>query len=260
MSRVVIIVPVYYREHLTKTIRSVLASDCDVILVNDSDVPLVYDHKRVTIIDNGRNMGCGISRNRGVKAALERHYDLIGFVDSDSMVSPQWRIECEKTLNTPAILGVSGLALNPNQRARIARVKYVLKDYARRRRIPFQIDCSLFKPEVFTYANFGGRRFGEDTYFIRQLDPHRLYVNIRAISYHHEVESVRVFFRKEILGALYSVLSPVRVAKNFLLTPLTCIKMLTRWRINPEYPFATLVWLMRQVVWNMAYLVGRFLR
>ncbi len=260
LSRAVIIVPVYYREHLAKTIKSVLANDFDVILVNDSDVPLIYEHRRVTIIDNGRNMGVGASRDRGVRVALERNYDLIGFVDSDSVLSKQWRSECEKTLSDPEVLGVSGLALNPNQRARIARVKFVLKDYGLKRGVPFQIDCSLFRPEAFRHASFGGRKFGEDAYFIRQLDQHRLRVNKNAISYHHEVDSIRIYFRKEILGALYSVAAPVRVAHNLLLTPWTCVKMLMRWRENPDYPFAALVWLLRQIVWNMAYVLGHLTR
>lgn len=259
MKRVAIVIPVFYREHLAKAIQSILADDCDVILVNDSDIPLVHDNDRVTIIDNGRNMGVGISRNRGVNVAMERNYDLIGFVDSDSIVSRDWRSECEKTLDDPDVIGVSGLALNPNQKSRIARVKFVLKDYGRREAIPFQIDCSLFKPAVFSYSDFGQRRIGEDAYFLTRLDRSKLRVNENAISYHHEVESTKAFFKKEIVGALYSLSTPLSVAKGLLLTPLTCIKMLRRRKRHRAYPFASLVWLVRQIAWNMAYALRHLL-
>ncbi|MGD9396845.1 MAG: glycosyltransferase family 2 protein [Candidatus Thorarchaeota archaeon] len=257
MTSVAIIIPVFYREHLEKSIKSILENNCDIIIVNDSETPLRFDHERVTIIDNERNMGVGISRNRGVNLALEKGYDLIGFVDSDSVLSRQWRHECEKTLVDPDVLGVSGLALNPNQRSRIARVKFVLKDYSRRKGIPFQIDCSLFKREVFTISNFGTRRVGEDTYFLHKLEKNTLVVNEKAISYHHEVESTRDFFKKEIVGALYSLSRPRDVARIFLLTPLTCFKLLRRWKYHYDYTYAALVWILRQVAWNMAYALGR---
>ncbi len=257
MTNVAIIIPVFYREHLKKAIRSVLLNDCDVILVNDSDVPLTYEHPRVTVIDNGMNLGVGISRNRGVRAALDVGYDLIGFVDSDSVLSPTWRRECEKTLQDPSIIGVSGLALNPNQPSTIARVKYVLKDYSRRKSIPFQIDCSLFKREAFAHASFGKRRIAEDAFFLRQIDRSRLAVNEDTISYHHEVDSVSDYFRKEIVGALYSLSEPLSVARSFFLTPYTCMKMVLRKDRHPDYPIAALIWLIRQVAWNLAYVLGR---
>ena len=257
MTNVVIIIPVFYREHLEKAIKSILANDCDVIVVNDSDTPLVYNHDRVTIIDNEGNLGVGISRNRGVNLALEKGYNLIGFVDSDSVISRHWRQECEKSLTDPRILGVSGLALNPNQRSRIARVKFIFKDYSRRKGIPFQIDCSLFKREVFTLSNFGKRRIGEDSYFLHRLDRNTLVVNEKAVSYHHEVESSRDYFKKEILGAMYSLTQPKDVARIFLLTPMTCFKMLRKWKRHYDYSYAAMVWMIRQIVWNMAYAIGR---
>ena len=257
MTSIVIIIPVFYREYLEKAIKSILENDCDIILVNDSDTPLVFDHKRVSIIDNERNMGVGISRNRGVDLALERGYDLIGFVDSDSVISRQWRRECEKTLADPRIIGVSGLALNPNQKSRIARVKFILKDYSRRKGIPFQIDCSLFRREVFALSNFGKRRVGEDSFFLHKLDRNTLVVNEKAISYHHEVESTRDFFKKEIVGALYSLSRPKDVARILLLTPLTCFKMLRKWKSHYDYSYAAMIWMLRQIVWNMAYAIGR---
>lgn len=257
MTSVVIIIPVLYRNYLSKTIRSILANDCDIILVNDSETPLKFDNKRVAIVDNKRNMGVGISRNRGVNLALNKGYDLIGFVDSDSVISRNWRRECEKTLAKPGILGVSGLALNPNQSSRIARVKFVFKDYRRRKGIPFQIDCSLFKREAFSLSNFGKRRIGEDSYFLQKLDRNALVVNEKAISFHHEVESTRDFFRKEIVGALYSLSSHRSVAQGFLLTPLTCFKMLRRWKRHYDYSCAAIIWLIRQIAWNMAYVIGR---
>jgi glycosyltransferase involved in cell wall biosynthesis len=257
MSRVAIIVPVLYRDYLRKCIRSILANDCDVIIVNDSDTPLAFDHERVTILDNCENLGVGISRNRGVRFALEKGYELIGFVDSDSIVSRSWRSQCEKTLEDPSVFGVSGLALNPNQKSRIARMKFLFKDYGRRRSIPPQIDCSLFRREAFLLSDFGTRRAGEDSYFLRKLGANRIRVNESAISYHHEVESIRTYFKKEIVGALYSLSQPVRAARTFLLTPLTCLKMLRRWKKHRDYPLASLAWLLRQVVWNMAYAVGR---
>jgi glycosyltransferase involved in cell wall biosynthesis len=257
MTRVAIIIPVFYREHLEKAIKSILASDCDIILVNDSDIPLEFNHERVTIIDNKQNMGVGISRNRGVNLAMEQGYDLIGFVDSDSMISRYWRPECEKSLDDPRIVGVSGLALNPNQRSRVARVKFILKDYSRRKDIPFQIDCSLFKREAFTLSNFGNRRIGEDSFFLRKLDRSVLVVNEKAISYHNEIESVRDFFRKEIVGAFYSLSCPRDVAQSFLLTPLTCFKMLRLRKRHYDYSYAALIWFVRQIAWNMAYAIGR---
>jgi glycosyltransferase involved in cell wall biosynthesis len=257
MTRVVIIVPVLYRNYLTKCIRSIIANDCDVIIVNDSDKPLEFDHERVTILDNCENLGVGISRNRGVRLALEQGYELIGFVDSDSVVSRSWRSQCEKTLEDPSVFGVSGLALNPNQKSRIARIKFLFKDYGRRRSIPPQIDCSLFRREAFLLSDFGTRRAGEDSYFLRGIGPERVRVNEFAISYHHEVESIRTYFKKEIVGALHSLSRPVRAARSLLLTPLTCFKMLLRWRRHPDYAWASLTWLVRQIVWNMAYAVGR---
>ncbi|MFW9975137.1 MAG: glycosyltransferase family 2 protein [Candidatus Thorarchaeota archaeon] len=257
MSRIVIIIPVFYREHLEKAVRSVLANECDVILVNDSAAPLEFAHPRVHIVENNENLGVGISRNRGVNAALKGKYDFIGFVDSDSVITREWRGQCEHTLRDPKVIGVSGLALNPNQKSRIARVKFALKDYDRRGRIPFQIDCSLFKPEVFSYSDFGSRRAGEDALFISKLDRTKLHVNEKAISYHHEVASYRSFFKKEIVGALLSLSTPFSVARSFLLTPLTCLKMLAKWKRLPEYPFASLIWLFRQLMWNMAYFLGR---
>ncbi|TFH00692.1 MAG: glycosyltransferase [Candidatus Thorarchaeota archaeon] len=257
MKRVMIIIPVFYREHLEKSIRSILRNNCDIILVNDSDIPLKHSNSRVTIVENGRNLGVGISRNRGVQKALEGNYDLIGFVDSDSVISREWRSVCERTLEDDKILGVSGLALNPNQKSKIARVKFVLKDYGRRNTIPFQIDCSLFKREVFSFADFGERRIGEDSFFLGKMDRTRLVVNENAVSYHHEVESVSDFFKKEIVGAMYSMSSRRNIAKSILLTPLTCFKMLLRSKTYPDYANASLVWLIRQIAWSMAYLAGR---
>ena len=257
MEKVAIIIPVFYREHLEKAIKSILVNKCDIIIVNDSDLPLVYNHERVSIIDNDGNLGVGISRNRGVKAALNRGYDFIGFVDSDSIISRNWLSHCLETLSDSQVIGVSGLALNPNQKSWIARVKFVLKDYARRNQIPFQIDCSLFRRDVFSYAGFGSRRIGEDSYFLERIDILKLRVNENAISYHHEVDSVFLFFKKEIIGALYSMSNSLNVAKSFLLTPYTSLKMLFRWRRHRDYPIAALIWILRQIAWNLAYAIGR---
>lgn len=257
MEKIAIVIPVFYRDHLEKCLNSILANECDVYIVNDSSEPLDYRHERVTIIDNHQNLGVGISRNRGIDFALKGDYGYIGFIDADSVVSRTWLSQCLATLQDPNVIGVSGLALNPNQDSRIARVKFLLKEYGRRSSVPFQIDCSIFKREVFTYANFGARRIGEDSFFLGNLDSARLRVNTDAISYHHEVNTTRSFFKKEMVGALYSLSTPIGVARSFLLTPYTCLKMLMRWKRSHDYPLASLVWLVRQIIWNFAYVLGR---
>jgi hypothetical protein len=256
MRKCAIVTPVYYRRYLDGTIRSVVSNGCDLILVNDSSLPLEVKHPGVSVLDNGRNLGVGISRDRGVALALSRGYEFIGFVDADSIVSHTWKSEIDKVLQNNAVLGVSGLALNPNQRSRIARIKFLFKQYGRRTGVPFQIDCSMFKREVFRTANFGGRRIGEDSYFMHHIDMSRTRVCESAISYHHEVDTARAFFRKEIVGAFYSLSTPVSIAKGVLLTPYTCTKMAALRKKSPDYPAAALVWAIRQIVWSIAFVSG----
>jgi len=260
MRKAVIIIPVLYREHLAKSVTSVLANGCDVIIVNDSDQPLEADRTGVTILDNKVNRGVGYSRKRGVREALARGYDFIGFVDADSVLSKNWISEALKELKDPEVLGVSGLALNPNQKSRTARVKFVLKDYSRRKGVPFQIDCSLFRREALADVSFSLRRIGEDSDFLNRINPKRLRVCEHAISYHHEVEFIREFFWKELVGALYSLSPPRRVAMSFFLTPVTSLRMASLNHRYPDYPFAALVWPIRQLVWTLAYACGRLAR
>lgn len=257
MKRTVFITPVLQREHLAKAIRSVSANGCDHIIVNDSDKPLTIEQDSATVLNNNVNRGVGYSRRKGVSAALSRGYDFIGFVDADSFLSPNWVAEARKVLDSAGILGVSGVALNPNQRSRIARVKFALKDYGRRRGVPFQIDCSLFRREVFDVAGFENRRAGEDSLFIQSINLNRLRVCSTAISYHHETESAREFFRKELMGAFYALTSPRRVALAFLLTPITCLKMAWMSRQKPDYALTALVYLVRQLGWTLSFFIAR---
>jgi len=256
MKKCAVITPVYYRRYLDKTVKSVLSNGCDLILVNDSSEPLEVRQMGVSVLNNGRNLGVGISRDRGVALALSRGYEFIGFVDADSILSKTWRSEIDKVLQDDAVLGVSGLALNPNQKSRISRIKFLFKHYGRRIGVPFQIDCSMFRREVFQAASFGGRRIGEDSYFLHHIDLSRTRVCETAISYHHEVDSVTAFFQKEIVGAFYSLSTSRSVAKGLLLTPYTCVKMAGLRNKDPDYPAAAMVWALRQLVWSIAYVSG----
>jgi len=260
MRKTVIIIPVLYRKHLAKSVTSVLANGCDVIIVNDSDRPLDMEKPGVTILDNKANRGVGYSRNRGVREALACGYNFIGFVDADSVLSKNWISEALKELKDPEVLGVSGVAINPNQKSRIARVKFVLKDYSRRKGIPFQIDCSLFRREALADTSFSLRRIGEDSDFLSRVNTKRLRVCEHAISYHHEVEFIQEFFWKELVGAMYSLSPPGRVAISFFLTPVTSLRMASLNHRYPDYPFAALVWPIRQLIWNLAYACGRLVR
>lgn len=257
MKRVVLITPVFDRTYLEQSTESVLANNCDAIIVNDSKEPLAMKGEGITIINNEANLGIGISRDRGVQKALEIGYQFIGFVDADSVLSKNWLKEITNVLQKPGILGVSGLALNPNQRSRIARIKFLFKKYSRRHHIPFQIDCSLFHRVAFEGRQFSGRRFGEDAFFLRQLNRQQLAVCPTAISYHYETERVGNYFEKEILGALYSVGAFREIGKNFLLTLWTTRKMAALRRQNADYPWAALLWLFRQPLWFFAYIIGR---
>lgn len=257
MKKCAIVTPVYYRRYLDGTVRSVISNGCDLILVNDSRIPLEVKHPGASVLDNRRNLGVGVSRDRGVAFALSRGYEFIGFVDADSILSHTWKSEIDKVFQNDAVLGVSGLALNPNQRSRIARIKFLFKQYGRKTGVPFQIDCSMFRRGVFQTANFGGRRIGEDSYFMHHIDMSRMRVCESAISYHHEVDSVGAFFRKEIVGAFYSLSKPLSVAKGVLLTPYTCAKMAALRKSSPDYPAAALVWAIRQIVWSIAFVSGR---
>jgi glycosyltransferase involved in cell wall biosynthesis len=256
MRNCVVVTPVYYRRYLDATVKSVISNSCDLILVNDSSVPLEVKQPGVSVLDNGRNLGVGVSRDRGVALATSRGYDFIGFVDADSILSATWKREIDTVLQNDAVLGVSGLALNPNQRSRIARIKFLFKQYGRRTGVPFQIDCSMFKREAFQTANFGGLRIGEDSYFMHHIDMSRTRVCESAISYHHEVDSARAFFRKEIVGAFFSLSKPLSVVKGFLMTPYTCAKMAALRKKSPDYPAAALVWAIRQIVWSIAFVAG----
>lgn len=251
------ITPVLYREHLMESLRSILANNCDAIIVNDSDQPLDLDLPGVTVLNNDANRGVGFSRARGVREALSKKYEFIGFVDADSVLTPNWCQEALQVLKgESSLLGVSGLALNANQKPRIARVKFLFKAYGRRRGVPFQIDCSLFRREAFELADFGGKRIGEDSHFIQALDPRRIGVVETAVSHHYEVESTHEFFLKELLGALYSTSSGRRVALSFLLTPVTCIRMASLRDRHADYTLAALFWAGRQLIWTLAYALG----
>lgn len=257
MTDVVIITPVLNRKYLKDSMESVLANHCDLIIVNDSKEPLIIDNKAVVVLDNKRNLGIGISRNRGVHFALQKNYKFIGFVDADSILSENWLEELKKEMRSPDVIGASGLALNPNQTARIARIKYLFKVYSRRFGIPFQIDCSLFRRQVFYDTNFGTRRYGEDAFFLSKISPKKLQVSSKAISFHYESDRVSGYFRKELLGALYSLSRIKHVAMFFLLSPWTTMKMAGMRRKDTDFSLAAFVWIFRQLIWFIAFLFGR---
>lgn len=257
MIEVVIITPVLDRKYLQNSMKSVLANSCDLIIVNDSNKPLELKEKGVYILNNTRNRGIGISRNRGVQFALKKGYEYIGFVDADSVLSENWREELESVLQSPEVIGVSGLALNPDQKSRIARIKFLYKTYGRRHKIPFQIDCSLFHREAFSNASFGTRRFGEDAYFLNQINQQKLRVSPKAVSFHYETERIHVYLKKELLGALYSESHSNRIIKSFLLTPWTMIKMAKLRSTDSDYSVAALFWIFRQLLWFSAFIIGR---
>jgi glycosyltransferase involved in cell wall biosynthesis len=87
-----IVVPVFNDEkNLVSTINSVLGqqyNDCEIIIINDASTDnsgsisdqFSLDYSQIKVIHNEKNIGVGLSRNRGLSAAKGRY---IMFLDSD---------------------------------------------------------------------------------------------------------------------------------------------------------------------------------
>ena len=90
-----VIVPVYSgREHfaaLLSLLRRQTLRNIELILIDDCGNDGAYElavaaadsDERIVLLRNGKNMGPGVSRNRGIAAA---HGEYLGFVDADDIV------------------------------------------------------------------------------------------------------------------------------------------------------------------------------
>lgn len=79
-----IIIAVYNQEELIKRAIESIPEDCEIIVVDDGStdrtVEVVKQYKQVKLIENGKNLGVGLTRNAGLDNATGEY---VGFLDSD---------------------------------------------------------------------------------------------------------------------------------------------------------------------------------
>ena len=94
MSLISVIIPFYKKiNYIEKTIHSILDQTYQnfeiIIIYDDSDLneliqlkKLIKNNNKIKLIINKKNLGAGISRNKGIKYALG---DYIAFIDADDI-------------------------------------------------------------------------------------------------------------------------------------------------------------------------------
>ena len=102
--------------------------------------------KDVHIIEPTQTRGIGYARDIGLKYAIRRNYEFIGFLDSDGVAHHSFVekavIQLHRQSNLLGVCARKGIA---NPKIRIARLKYRYKIY---KRDDFQLDCNLFKAKA----------------------------------------------------------------------------------------------------------------
>jgi glycosyltransferase involved in cell wall biosynthesis len=194
--------------------------------------------------------GIGYARNIGIKYALEKSYEHIGFLDSDGVAHPFFVKKALTHLQEQnSLLGVCARKGIANPKIRIAKVKYRYKIY---KKDDFQLDCSLFRAKAFEKREMPRRKSGEDSVFILSFKQGEL-EKLDIPFYHFERERISAFFRDEFYGAYYGF--KTNMTKTFFqifITPFTSLKMIFRNRWVLEgllFPF-------RQYVWVVGFLLG----
>ena len=98
MALVSVIIPYYKkRSFIEKTLSSVLNQtfqDFEVILIYDDEnkndliflKKVINDNPKIKIIENEKNLGAGLSRNKGIEKSLG---SIIAFLDADDCWFPQ---------------------------------------------------------------------------------------------------------------------------------------------------------------------------
>lgn len=216
-----------------------------------SDIPhFAQVCKGVKIIEPTQTRGIGYARNIGLKYALERSYEFIGFLDSDGIAHSSFvenAVELLQRQNT--LMGVCAKKGIANPTIRIAKVKYRYKIY---RKDDFQLDCSLLRALAFRNHKIPDRKSGEDTVFILSFKKDEL-EKLNIPFYHFERENISAFFRDEFYGAYYGFKTNIkRTLFQVFITPYTSLKMIIRNRWFLEgllFPF-------RQFVWVLGFLLG----
>ena len=218
LPRVSIVVPFYNQEHVVEqSVRNLLSQDYPTELINfifiddgstDRTAEILDRYNsdpRVNVITFSENRGRSTSRNAGITASDSQ---LIGFLDGDMTVEPDWLRLLVGLLNDEVVgaMGDSRLPVGtkPNRLDR-----YFYSYYRGARQIGenyplhfrwFLFNNALIKKDALDKIGYFDQSFttygGEDTDLairLWQAFPKGLRFSTRAVSYHHHRRTVATF-------------------------------------------------------------------
>ena len=177
MNPEISLIVIAYREEarIGSAVRSILAqktsADFELIVVDDGSDDKTSQMATRAALGDGRlhlirfpeNRGRGAARAAGLAAAAGR---LIGFVDADIALSPDWLERCRAAL--PGYAAVGGIALPDGDSAVVARLSGA-RARLRRGSLAVTGNNALFDGSILRSIEFPDTRLGEDFRLERRL-------------------------------------------------------------------------------------------